>query len=288
MLRALFGALTLSAAALAQQTFEVASVKPSAPAAQAANPKMAELMAMAQSRMYDGQPRGWLPLQKARLSLKSRPLAGLVASAYGVRQSEVSGPSWMQDARFDIEATFPEGTPKVAVTEMLRALLEERFGLAVHREDKEVSGLALVEAKGGAKLTAAAEKKDADDAPMDAEARRAMMEKMQESQKKRMEETKKLAADSGGRFSSDGWTAKAVTLSQVADWLAARVGKPVMDATGFDGKYDLDLQVVRIGDDTEEYAMAQALAKFGLKLESRKLTISTVVVDRVERTPKEN
>src|SRR5579883_2963786 len=195
MLRAVIGALALSAAALAQQTFEVASVKPSAPPDQAANPKMAELMAMSQGRMYDGRPRGWLPLEKGRISLKNRSLAGLIASAYSVRQREVSGPSWMNDARFDIEARFPEGTPKASVNEMLRSLLEERFGLKVHREDKEAQGFALVPAKGGAKLTMAAEQNPGEAAPMDEDARKAVMEKMKEANQKHIQEMKAMAAD---------------------------------------------------------------------------------------------
>jgi len=277
MLRLILGGLALCAAALAQQTFEVASLKPSAPS-DGANPRLAELQAKTLARMYDSHPRGWLPVQKGRLTVKNQALAGLIASAYRMRQSEVSGPSWMADARFDIEATFPEGTPKTAVTDMLRALLEERFGLAVHREEKEAAGYALVVAKGGAKLTPAAEQEQEEAPPVDEEARRAAINKA----------ILQLQAARRENYDANSWRAANVTLAQVADWLSPLVGKPVTDATGIDGKYDLDLQVVRFGDDTQEYAVAQALANFGLKLEARKVTVSTVVVDRVERKPKEN
>lgn len=203
--------------ALAQQTFDVASVKPSAPQEGGRG-----ALAMMMERMSDSQPRGWLPAEKGRLRLENRSLRSLIAAAYGARSSEVSGPAWMADARFEVQATFPEGTKKEALTEMLRNLLAERFGLVVHREDKEVPGYALTEAKGGAKLTSAAPE------------------------------------------------------------------KPVLDETGIDGKFAVEIVLERYGDDTQEYAAQQALAKLGLKLEARKVTVSTVVVDKVERTPKEN
>jgi uncharacterized protein (TIGR03435 family) len=289
MLRLILGVLALSVAALAQQTFEVASLKPSPPA-EGANPEMARVMARAQDGMYNAQPRGWMPMGKGRLTLKNRPLLGLIASAYRVRMSEVSGPSWMADARFEVEATFPEGTKAAEVNEMLRALLEERFGLKVHREDKEIAGYALVEAKGGAKLASAAEQPKTEAGPPDPEARRAQMDKMMAESRKRTEELSKQAAAEGvtGGFNRNSWAARNKTLAEVADWLAPLLGKPVVDATGIEGRHDLDLELVRFGDDTNEHAANQALAKFGLKLEPRKVAVATVVVDQVERTPKEN
>jgi uncharacterized protein (TIGR03435 family) len=289
MLRLIFGTLALGAVALAQPTFEVASLKPSPPA-EGANPQMAAVMARAQDGMYNAQPRGWLPAAKGRLTLKNRPLLGLIASAYRARMSEVSGPSWMADARFEIEATFPEGTKAADVNDMLRALLEERFGLKVHREDKEVAGYALVEAKGGAKLASAAEVPKAEAGPPDPEARRAQMDKMMADSRKRTEELRKQAAADGvtGGFNRNSWNARNKTLTEVADWLATLLGKPVVDATEIAGKHDLDLELVRFGDDTYEHAASQALAKFGLKLEGRKVMVATVVVDQAERTPKEN
>jgi uncharacterized protein (TIGR03435 family) len=285
MLRGWTGALVLCAvSAGAQQTFEVASVKPSAPDA-SANPMLAKTM----ERMYDSQPRGWIPAEKGRLNLKNRSLRGLIASAYRVRSSEVSGPAWMADARFDIEAKFPVGTPKEALNEMLRALLEERFGLAVHREPGEVAGYAIVQAKGGAKLTAAApEEKPAEAAPMDEEARREQQRKMQEQMQKRMQEMRKQTASGEGPVNRNSWNAPSVTLGQLGDWLAPLLEKPVVDATGLEGKYAIQIVLERYGDDTQEYAANQALAKLGLKLEARKVPVSTVVVDKVERTPREN
>lgn len=288
MLRAIVGALALGAAAFAQPAFEVASLKPSPPS-KVSNPMADQMLAKAMDRTWDSRPLGWLQIQKTRLTVKNRSLAGLIASAYRVRQRQVSGPAWMANDRYEVEATFPADTPHAAVNDMLRAMLEERFGLKAHREEREEAGYALVQAKDGAKLIPAVTTEDPA-APMTDEDRKAQVAKMQANMAKRMEEMKKQAAANGvsGAFSMSRWNEANATLEQMADYLSSLVEKPVQDATGLQGKYAIDLQMQRFGDDTEEYAIAQALARLGLKLEARKVTVPVIVVDQVERTPKPN
>lgn len=57
------------------------------------------------------------------------PLRHVVAAAYRVRRDKVSGPPWMEDGNFDIEAKLPEGAKGDQAHEMLQTLLAERFGL---------------------------------------------------------------------------------------------------------------------------------------------------------------
>jgi len=83
--------------------------------------------------------------------------------------------------------------------------------------------------------------------------------------------------------------------------------KPIVDQTGLTGTYEMTLVVPRdiskwlmrasmgfgmIGgaqDAMEATAVAQALQKAGLKLESpRKMAIEMIVVDRAEKRPTEN
>src|SRR6185369_4052808 len=73
-------------------------------------------------------------------------------AAYGLKEYQVSGPPWINDARFDILAKATEGTRKEQIPAMLQALLAERFKLEVHREKKEFNVFALVVGKGGPKL----------------------------------------------------------------------------------------------------------------------------------------
>jgi len=271
----------------ARPAFEVASVKPAE--APEGMPPMA--MRMMGAGRYAVKPPGWLPLEKTRLRLQNISLAQLIASAYRVRPAQVAGPAWMAEALFDVEATMPAGTTVETADEMLQTLLEERFGLKTHREDREMAGFALTVAKGGPKLTLSGGAAPEPAAPMDPEARRAQMEKLQADVKKHMEVMRQENAANGatgGSWSTRRWPAKDVTVEQIAAWLAAPLGKPVIDATGLEGRYDADIEVVQMPGDTPEYAAAQAAAKLGLKLEARKVTVPTVVVDHVERTPAEN
>ena len=79
---------------------------------------------------------------------------------------------------------------------------------------------------------------------------------------------------------------------------------PVVDMTGMTGRFQLDLTVhlkdtfeaaagasgdvhVAMHDEMRR-AVDEALGPFGLRLELRKGTVSTVRVDHVERTPRDN
>ncbi|MEK6397418.1 MAG: TIGR03435 family protein, partial [Terriglobus sp.] len=53
-------------------------------------------------------------------------------------------PDWVAKQRYDIEATAPEHATKEQYRQMMRTLLEERFGLKLHFESKEKHVLAMV------------------------------------------------------------------------------------------------------------------------------------------------
>jgi uncharacterized protein (TIGR03435 family) len=80
----------------------------------------------------------------------------LFLDAFAIPASRLQGPDWMDAQRFDISAKLPAGATAAQLPEMFRALLEERFGLAFHRESKAGSVTALVVAKGGLKVKPAA------------------------------------------------------------------------------------------------------------------------------------
>jgi uncharacterized protein (TIGR03435 family) len=138
-----------AAAALAQTApgrlaFEVASVRPSPPA----ESPMAEMTLRAQENAQESMPVGMIPLKGMTVSLQKRSLRSLIAAACRVRMSQVSGPGWIAELRFDIEAKLPEGSSAKTANEMLQTLLEERFALKVRRETRSVSGFALAVGKG--------------------------------------------------------------------------------------------------------------------------------------------
>ena len=139
----LFGLLRAQQADLA---FEVASIKASDPATRGFN-----------IRLMTG----------GGVHIAGGTLKELITFSYDVLDSQVSGgPPWMDSARFDILAKpeRPETTDlnqttyeKAAAVHdrqraRLRALLSERFRLAIHRENRELPVYTIVVARGGRKF----------------------------------------------------------------------------------------------------------------------------------------
>ena len=88
----------------------------------------------------------------SRATYTHMSLADLIALAFNMRAYQISGPEWLVQELFDIEATIPEGATKDDVPAMLRALLEERFKLVAHQAQGEHKVLALVVGKSGVKM----------------------------------------------------------------------------------------------------------------------------------------
>src|SRR5580700_9269396 len=131
----------------ARPQFEVASVKP------AANDETGGRMPRMREMLRDARLPGMIPMDDpGRVRLENWALLDLIAAAYRVRATQVSGPAWLADQSFDIEAKIAAGTPKEELNGMLQSLLEDRFGLKVHRATKTRPGFALVVGKDGPKL----------------------------------------------------------------------------------------------------------------------------------------
>jgi uncharacterized protein (TIGR03435 family) len=136
-------ALVLSALILPAQTpsaptFEVAAIRPAAQ--------------MTPDLILSGKMHFGMKVDAARLDIGFMSLRDLVMTAYRVKPFQITGPDWITGQRFDVLATIPEGVPQDKVPEMLQALLAERFGLKVRRENKEVPVYSLTVAKNGPKF----------------------------------------------------------------------------------------------------------------------------------------
>jgi uncharacterized protein (TIGR03435 family) len=179
------------------------------------------------------------------------------------------------NGRYDIDARIadedraewqkPEARKKM-LQAMLQAMFAERCKLVVHRELKDADVYSLVVAKGGPKF------KETDP-----------------------------AADHPGGFtlpwggvmvpSKDGMNMYGASMASFVPYIAMRmnVGRPIQDKTGLTGKYDL---VMKRQDDMgsasdPDSAMRSILNDLGLKLESTKGQVETLVIDHMER-PSEN
>ncbi|MCU1235801.1 MAG: hypothetical protein JWP63_3768 [Candidatus Solibacter sp.] len=185
-------------------------------------------------------------------------LRDYVRRAFEIRDYQVQGPDWMSSARFDIVAKFPPHTGDSQLGPRLQKLLTDRFKLAVHRETKEFPVYALVKGKNSPKLKAAA-----DTGPQGTNSTR-------------------------GRL-----TGQRITMARLAEFLAQRMDRPVVDLTGLTGMYDLTLEwttdEAAAGDappgPTLEAALQQQL---GLRLQSQRAPIMLIVVDHIEKLPVDN
>jgi len=191
-----------SETAAAHLTFEVASIRPSDPAA------LNSFMRM--------DPSGGFRAEN--MTVKS-----LIYFAYGHKLFEVAGgPDWIGTARYDIAAKSEESLnedPHLSHSERqgfndrqkyrLRSLLEDRFHLQFHMRTKDMPVYVLVVDKNGLKLPLAKES----DGPMN------------------------QLMIGPGQFTAHG-----ISLSQFANHLPNFVDRDVIDKTGVTGLYDIKLE----------------------------------------------
>jgi uncharacterized protein (TIGR03435 family) len=196
-----------------------------------------------------------------RITCVNMTLKRYIAKAYGVREDQISGPDWLGSERFDLVAKAPGQMHEADLMKMLQTLLADRFKVALHRENREGRVYALTIAKGGAKL-------------------------------KPVEST----GNSSTNTSRAAMTVKQASMEQVAGALSRHVGFPVVDETGLAGVFDFKLTWDPAADalssdearDAGPSIFTALQQQIGLKLESRKRPVETLVIDHAERVPTEN
>jgi uncharacterized protein (TIGR03435 family) len=215
-----------------------------------------------------------------RFSATNEGIKGLIQyDAYDIAGPEIEGgPGWLALERFDIEAKVDDATAvlmeklgpeerRKLKRQLIEQLLAERFKLAVHWETKELPVYALVRAKGGSKLTPSTD-----------------------------------TSGSSGTSSNRGHLkASGVTMARLAETLTSildrEVGRIVVDRSGIEGRYDLALEwspeegssnSASNGGQSSGPSIFTALQEqLGLKLESSRGPVKTLVIDHVEQ-PSEN
>jgi uncharacterized protein (TIGR03435 family) len=272
------GALLLAATygVFAQTTerpaFQAASIKPNT----GANPR---------GRIVRPQPGG-------RLVTENAPLVMLMQNAYSVQAFQiVGGPAWVNTDGWDIEAK-PEGnTDREHMWLMLQTLLADRFKLALHRDTRELPVYAITAAKGGLKLAA----------PKDGACSAIEPTSMLPPQGT-IPCGRVVVSMSPEGLRLDGGK---VPMPELARMLAAVMGRPVIDQTGFTSLFDIHLTGFtpdetmmglpgaggpreaggpRPPSDNEKPGIAAALQEqAGLKLGPSKGSVEVLVIDRVER-----
>lgn len=190
-----------------------------------------------------------------KLNYTNVSLKDVIGQAFKVQLYQISGPAWIDSERFDIEARFAPRTDARQLPLMLQALLADRFKLVTHRETKELPVYNLTVLKGGPKFKPA-------------------------------ESASGVTSDSNRTH----WhvTAK-VTMQRFAEFLTDEAGRPVIDKTGLSGAYNMTLDWAvdnsLAATDSGPSLFTALRDQLGLKLESAKGPVETVVVDKAERTP---
>jgi uncharacterized protein (TIGR03435 family) len=94
-------------------------------------------------------------IRNGEVALTNATLVDCIKFAYGlVSDEQTAGPDWVKSkaVRFDVLAKAPPSTPREQLLLMLRALLTERFHLAMHSERRAFHHYALMVGKNGPKL----------------------------------------------------------------------------------------------------------------------------------------
>jgi uncharacterized protein (TIGR03435 family) len=228
-------------------------------------------------------------------SFTNFPLINYIAFAYKMNPRPLAEmqrrlPEWVTSDRFDIQAkTDKKDATKDEVRLMMRALLAERFNLVVHAETHQVPVFVLMLAKPG--KTGPELQVHPADSPclIDPSAR---------------PESVKMQIPCGGNFGipSDGpdqrkMAGRNITIDTlivgISNW--GGLGRPVLDQTGFTGKYDFSIDwtpdppegASAVADATGPSFQAALREQLGLKLVATKGPSTTLIIDRVDR-PSEN
>lgn len=239
-----------------------------------------------------------------RITYTNATLSFLLTASYGLRRNQIVGvQQWMDSDMFDVAATVPHGATKEEANAMLQNLLADRFSLVSHRETKEMPVYALLPGKGAPKMkeAGATTPKPLEIAPQGG-----------------------VRVDMGGQgcpnlrvgagvmrnpppsmLVTTGSRTCVMATHQTMAGLANQLGffdRPVVDMTGLTAEYAFQLRFDPTGltrspgpmvppqPDAEPFPdiFAAVQEQLGLKLEVRKAPVELLVIDHVEKTPKEN
>jgi uncharacterized protein (TIGR03435 family) len=232
-------------AADAHPLFEVATIKPSAPG-------------------EDLHGRAPFLEQGRHYSAKTVTLINLIKVAYWIQPQQIlNAPAWAETDKFDIEAE-PDtaGRPTTEqYREMYRKLLEDRFKLSIHRDQKQFPVYALRPEKDGPKIA-----------------------KSSAGPKDRSYSLLNPGPHGGSTFTYVNVTMASLLSDLMQPWAIG--DRRVVDQTGLTGRYDFSLTFAPdpLSPDAGTapdifHAVQQQL---GLKLQPTTAPVEVIVIDHVE------
>jgi uncharacterized protein (TIGR03435 family) len=206
-----------------------------------------------------------------RVTLTNAALSDCLKFAYGiVSDAQLVAPDWARSVRYDIVGQAPAPTPRDELLVMLQKLLAERLRVALHKEQRELAHLALVQERGGSKLRPSA-----------------------------VDAATAAAAPPGSPQLPGRITSPRMPMSVLALLLSRFERQTVIDGTGLEGFYEVKLDWTPERNFTAPAGKAPTLSEgpslfaavreqLGLRLESRKGPVEVLVMDSADRTPADN
>jgi uncharacterized protein (TIGR03435 family) len=225
-------------------TFEVASVKRAAPI---------------ETLIIKGINPG-IVIRGHRFLCHDRMIS-IIQAAYRVNELQVIGPEKAKNHRYQIDAIIPQDANKEMVPVLLQNLLQDRFGLKVHREKRVLPAYVLsvsstgplIEVVKKANSTAPAKTYDivnlnnfekGDSAEISATSLPSPVTFKTEG-KSTIITTPGIGAV---RLNALGGTSKIeimeTTIPTFVEWLESLIGRPVIDKTGLKGSYHFTVEIL--------------------------------------------
>ena len=196
------------------------------------------------------------------VTLSNATLSDCLKFAYSLTtDAQLAGPDWINQkvVRFEVTGKAPLRTPDDQLRLMLQTLLKERFQIAMHTEQREITHYELVIGKNGPKL----------------------------------KESTVSPGEASGMARLDGIQSNRMQMNKLAMLLSRMTRMPVLDKTGLAGFYQFDLRYANeVSGDTDTPAgpsiFTAVQEQLGLKLESKKGPVEVLVIDHAEKVPSDN
>ena len=245
--------------------------------------------------VLSGSRRPRMVVTDGRVSITYMSLTEILRSAFRVEPWALSGPDWLDEMRFDIQATIPHGVKTDQAPEMLQSLLARRFGLVTRRESREVSGHALVTRGTGVKV------REMTGDELSEMARQRETAKFEARTIRTERSTLTFTPLPDGLIQAD---IKGLSMTDLARELTFAVGRPVVDRTGLTGRYEFTLELPVAGlpqltggatsanhgpptsasDPRGLSSMVEAVQRLGFRLETARVPVDVLVVEKISRT----
>jgi uncharacterized protein (TIGR03435 family) len=248
-------------------------------------------------------PGSRMAVQPGRVEITGMAVRQLLRNALQVPEYQIVGfPDWVNSERFSILAKIPEGTPQGAVPAMLLALLKDRFQLALHTESREMPVYALIVAGRDGRVGQNL-KPTTPECQKEIDTIRAGGAGARVGPARAAPPDFSKGAPCGFMTTVPGLSmGSGQSLQALVPLLTNAAGRPVVDSTGLTGLFDFTLRwafdpaqgtgplggqppgaPVAAADPDAPTLFTALQEQLGLKLDSRRLPMEVVVIDRIER-----